>query len=114
MKIRRKLTPGEPGTKKWTQKYGDNLVCVRYRYDEKSSKKITTVEIIVNESVWQKNEQNIPKNKIMRIRVNYGELNTARLVKAAGGRWNKQAKIWELPYKEVKALGLEKRIVKDI
>ena len=50
----------------------------------------------------------------MHTRVDYGELKTAKLVKAAGGRWNRQAKIWELPYKEVKALGLEKRIVKNI
>jgi hypothetical protein len=112
MKIKRTLVPGEDGTKKWVEKYGDNLVCVRYRYDEEQNKKITTVEIIVNVGDKQRKKQKIPVNKKIGIRVYYGERETAALVKAAGGRWNRFSRVWELPYKEVIALGLEKRIVK--
>lgn len=111
MKIKRKLLPGQPGTKQWLEKYGQDLVCVRYRYDKERRRKLTTVEIIVEESTWEKNPQRIPANKIMYIRVNYGEVYIAKLVKAAGGRWNKGAKLWELAYKDVLALGLEDRIV---
>ncbi len=33
MKARRKLKPGQQGTKNLLEVYGDALLCVRYRYD---------------------------------------------------------------------------------
>ncbi len=111
MTVKRKLMPGEAGTKRWIKKYGEDLFCVRYRYDEDNEQKITTVEIIVDKDKWERNRNKIPANKIMHIRIEYGELGLSKLVKAAGGRWNKKIKLWELPYKEVISLGLKKRIV---
>jgi hypothetical protein len=35
---------------KFSDRYGDQLICVRYRYDEERCKRFTTVEIIVEES----------------------------------------------------------------
>ena len=104
--------PGQPGTKKLVEKYGETLFCVRYRYDMNQGKKLKTVEIIVEESPWEVNSKNIPGNKLVKIRVDYDEVYLRRLVKSAGGRWDKEEKVWELPYREVKDLGLEKRMVK--
>jgi hypothetical protein len=112
MKIKRKLTPGEPGTKRWMEKFDKDLLCVRYHYDENNDIKLTTVEIIVKKTVWKKNFSKVPANKIINIRIDYGEAHLAKVVKTAGGRWNREIKLWELPHKEVKALGLEKWIVK--
>ncbi len=39
MKTRLDLKPGQRGTKKLSELYGDQLVCVRYRYDEKIGKR---------------------------------------------------------------------------
>jgi len=103
--------PGQPGTKKWLEKYKKDLVCVRYRYDEERGKKITTVEMVVDENIWEKNPQRISANKIMSIRVSYGEISIAKLIKAAGGCWNRQQKVWELAYKTILELGLQDRIV---
>ena len=94
-----------------TEKFGKDLVCVRYRYDEERKKKIKTAEIIVDEKEWKRDYKRIPANKIMFVRVVYGEIETARLIKSAGGRWNRKEKLWELPYREVKSLGLEDRLV---
>lgn len=44
---RLKLKPGQKGTKALVEKYGDALVCVRYRYDEASRTRIKTVELVV-------------------------------------------------------------------
>ena len=112
MKIKRTILPDQPGTKYWIEKYGKDLVCVRYRYDEKLNKKITTVEIIVDEKSWQRSPGKIPANKIMFISVMYGEVKVANLIKAAGGRWNRSIRLWELAYKDIINLGLEDRIVK--
>ena len=50
-------------------------------------------------------------NKIMQLKVKHGEINMGKLIRAAGGRWNRKEKVWELPDSEVLALGLEDRIV---
>jgi hypothetical protein len=113
MKTKRTLSPGQPGTKKFVDKYGNNLVCVRYRYDLPQKKRITTVELVVEEKPWEINSQKIPKNKIMNVQIAYGETYLQRLVKAAGGKWNRAKKAWELPYKEVVTLGLTDRIVAE-
>jgi hypothetical protein len=52
MQARRILTPGQKGMKKFLERYGKQLVCVRYRYDDQRRKRFTTIEIIVEESDW--------------------------------------------------------------
>ena len=47
MKTRKHLKPGQMGTKRLVAQYGDALLCVRYRYDEKRGVQMKTVELIV-------------------------------------------------------------------
>jgi hypothetical protein len=42
-----KLKPGPKGTKALVGKYGEDQVCVRYRYDEASRSRLKTVGVIV-------------------------------------------------------------------
>lgn len=44
------LRPGQKGTKSLAEKYGDRLVCVRYKYDEKTGRRLATVELIEEET----------------------------------------------------------------
>ena len=111
MITRRTVYPGDPGSKKWCKLYGDKLLCVRYKYDYPNKKRITTIELIADEQDWKPNETFIPKNKIVQLRINYGEVDLARKVKSLGGKWNKAGKVWELAYGYVQTLGLTKRIV---
>jgi len=53
MTTRLKLKAGQKGTKKLSEKYGDALVCVRYRYDEASGTRFTTVELIIKKAKWE-------------------------------------------------------------
>lgn len=107
------LMAGQPGTKKWLKKYGDALACVRYKYDTDKKRKIITVELVVENEPWEIDHNRIPANKRIGLRVQYGEVHIQRLIKAAGGKWNPNTKLWELPYKEAVALGLENRIAKE-
>jgi len=50
-------------------------------------------------------------NKMMRLKVKYGDVHIGKMIRSVGGRWNRKDRVWELPYKEVLALGLEERIV---
>ena len=108
---KRTIFPGQAGSKKWQKLYGDKLLCVRYKYDEQNKKRITTIELIADEQDWQPSSSFIPKNKIVQLRINYGEVDLARKVKSMGGKWNKIKKVWELSYGYAQTLGLAKRIV---
>ena len=47
MKTRLILKPGQRGTKSLAKKYGDALLCVRFRYDAELRQRLKTVELIV-------------------------------------------------------------------
>jgi hypothetical protein len=110
MRTVKKVLPGQAGARKWAERYGDRFVSLRYCIDEKRKKRLKTVEIVVEECDWII-ENRIPSNKIMHLRIKYGEIDLALAVKGAGGKWNRAGRYWELPYSEVKNLGLMDRIV---
>ena len=112
MLTERTMLPGDPGSKKWMKKYGDALICIRYRLDRERKKKIKTVELIVEEKPYQFKTGKIPWNKQVKIKIKYGERHFGCLAREAGGVWNRAEKVWELPYHQVKALGLVHRMVR--
>jgi hypothetical protein len=52
MEIRLTLRPGMSGTKKLLARYGERLVCVRYRYDRATGRRVKTAELIVEDVAW--------------------------------------------------------------
>jgi len=111
MRTLKKLIPGQPGTKKLVKEYGDKLFCVRYRYDSQQQRKIKTVELIVEEGIWEPNLRKIPGNKLVHVRIDYKEAYLRKVVKGAGGRWDGEKKLWGMPYKEVIQLKLKDRMI---
>lgn len=111
------LLPGQKGTKKLLQQYGDQLICVRYRYNSEVKKRYKTIELIVEEAPWIPDNGNIAANKVSEInkpvavRIGYKETDVRSRIKSAGGKWRQQERVWILPYRKVVELGLEKRIV---
>lgn len=103
----KRFRPCAPGTKRLLEQYGDALVCVRYRLDTRLNRRLTTVELIVDDR---------PKKpeKTAWLRVSYGETELRQRVKEAGGEWHLEHKLWQLPLKAVKALGLERRVVTNV
>jgi hypothetical protein len=49
MDVIKTLRPGDSGTKKLTKRYGEKLICVRYRKDQATQRRFTTIELIVDE-----------------------------------------------------------------
>ena len=47
--VLKKLSPAAAGAKRLTTRYGPSLVCVRYREDTARGRRLTTVELIVDE-----------------------------------------------------------------
>ncbi len=111
MKIKRILKPGQPGTKNLVEKYGDNLVCVRYRYDDEKRAMFKTIEIVADRKPWQPQAKKISKNQIVSIGIAYDEVKARKQVKAAGGKWDPTRQVWQLGYDKVLELGMADRIV---
>jgi len=110
MQIKATLAPGQNGTKQLLKQYGDQLVCVRYRYDKARQKRIKTIEIIVDEQDWIPGVI-IPLDRKVPIKIGFGETELREKIKHAGGYWNPDKKAWMLSYHQVLQMGLERRIV---
>jgi hypothetical protein len=108
MQTRSTVYPGQRGSKKLVDEYGERLVCVRYRYDAARGKRYKTVELIVEEVDWCPMRRG---DDVVAIRVGVDEVEVRRQVKMARGVWHQGRKVWLLPYERVAALGLEGRIV---
>jgi len=113
MEIRSTMLPGQKGTRRLQRKYGDQLVCVRYRYDKQRAKRYTTVELIVDENDWSPGIR-FPFSATVLLRIDYGETDLRELVKQHGGFWVPEKRGWQLPLHQVRLLGLEKRIIDEL
>jgi hypothetical protein len=111
MKTRLTLRPGQNGTKKLRIKYGDRLLAVRYRYDAEARLRIKTVELIEEELPWDPPLPAPEANAPVLLRVGWEERSLQQSIKAAGGTWLPERKLWQLSYRLVQAMGLEARVV---
>ena len=73
-----------------------------------------TVELLEDKKPWNLDKHIIPRNKIMHLKVDYGEVQIGRLIKSCCGHWNKEKVYRELTYRDVVALGLENRVINDL
>jgi|SRR5208337_4895617 hypothetical protein len=116
MITRLKLKPGQKGTKALSEKYGDALVCVRYRYDEASRTRIKTVELIVDKKELtpsRKQQQKIEDEALVPVRIAYGEKQLGKMARSAGGKWDPDVKLWYIQYGNIKGTELEQHIILD-
>jgi hypothetical protein len=105
LKVLKKLSPNQSGAIKLARLYGDSLVCVRHRTDPQGKTRITTVELIVERTPIQART-----DKIVGVKINYGEQQLQSVAKAAGATWDKESKLWRMPKRVATALNLDQRI----
>ena len=110
MQITRKVAPGQKGAKRLRDQYGDQLFCVRYRYDREKRKRFKTIELIIAEEPWSPPPARLSGETLVGIRVAFKEVELQRQVKQAGGKWNPGRRVWEMRYDRAVALGLKDRI----
>ena len=107
LQVGQTLRPGQRGTRRYAERFGDRLVCVRYRYDDARQERVTTVELVVDRA------PSVPRpHTTVGVRVAWGEADVARQVKRAGGTWDAQLKLWRLPAGDARRLKLGDRIVR--
>jgi hypothetical protein len=104
------LKPGQKGTKRLVEQDGDALICLRYRYDAKAHKQYKTVEIIVSESEWTPPPAKYPDGELVSLKIGINETVLQNQLRAAGGRWDKDQRVWFVPYGCIAGTKLEKLI----
>jgi hypothetical protein len=110
MKTRLTLKPGQEGTKRLTIKYGDALVCVRLRYDEKAGKRYKTVELIEEAADWTPPPPRFASDALVPLRIAASNMALRAKVKAAGGRWVPEEQLWFVRYGAIAGSQLENHI----
>lgn len=114
MEVEKTLKPGRDGTKRFVERFGQRLVCVRQRIDRTAGMRYTTVELVIDQrpaalrldpAVTSDPAAEVP------LRIAFKEQALRDQVKAAGGRWDVEQRLWWLAPDIVHRLGLKDRVV---
>lgn len=113
MKTHSHLKPGQKGTRRLVEQYGEKLLCVRYRYDAIRQVRMKTVEIIVDERPCRP-PLRYGTMEIVAVIVSFTEQELRERLKAAGGRWDPAEKLWRVRFGAIRGdAELEDRILPD-
>lgn len=112
MRTKRKLRPGDPGTKKYVKTYGNELICIRYRYDEEKQIRYTTVELIIESGpMKQKLTSQKDTGDYVFIKILPEEDDLQEQVQLFGAAWDEDRKLWKISQETAKELNLIDRII---
>ncbi|MDH4192447.1 MAG: hypothetical protein OEW21_19850, partial [Betaproteobacteria bacterium] len=113
METRLTLRPGQPGTRKLAERYGEKLVCVRYLYDAANGTRHKTVELIVESVAWRARAraQRRRDDDIVAVRIAWADLDRRERAKRLGAVWRPAQKLWEMRWIDAKRLGLDGAVV---
>jgi len=121
MTVRAIFKPGQKGTRKLVDEYGEQLVAVRYRYNENVNKRYKTIELIIDEKEWQviDPEGKMPdpeqfseiKASQVKIRIGWQEHELRDQIKSIGGIWSEKDHLWYVNDFAIRGIGLSDRIV---
>ncbi|HUF30288.1 MAG TPA: hypothetical protein VMM77_06445 [Gemmatimonadaceae bacterium] len=103
---------GAPGTKRLLAEYGEDLVCVRYRYDEEAGQRLKTVEIVVSRVKWVRAPEVHEAGEAVRLRLTGDEDLLRRALLLNGGKWDERTDAWTVSRGVAESLGLRGRILR--
>ncbi len=72
-----------------------------------------TVELIVERTPWSPPEPRYANDDIVHLRIRVDDMPARTQVKAAGGRWDPEKRLWRVKYGKVAGTPLEKHIQVD-
>ena len=106
LRVTRKLSPESRGALKLARQFGDALICVRHRSDDKGEYRYTTVELLVEKTPSRPRTDNL-----VGVRIGPDEKPLQTVVPAAGRTWDYKARVWRLQRRVVGILELADRII---
>jgi hypothetical protein len=113
MKTHKHLKPGENGTLRLVERFGDTLLCVRYRYDAIRDVRIKTAEIIVDERPG-KGVPRIRETDTVLVQVPFSMKALRDRLKGVGAKWDPVQKLWRVRWGLIRGdRELMERVVKE-
>jgi hypothetical protein len=109
-RIVKRLAPDQPGTKKLAQRYGDALVCVRYRQDPQRGRRYTTVELLVDEGPIVVKPPR-PQATMVQVRIHLSETDLRMAACAMGAQWDPETGGWQISKRAATRLQLLDRVI---
>jgi hypothetical protein len=104
------LRPLQPGTLKLLRRYGDALVCVRYREDATRTTRYTTVELVVESRPASRKARD---GEAVEVRIEWRETTLRARAKSLGAELDPQTAMWKMTYRVARILGLTDRLQRD-
>ena len=116
------LKPGKRGTRDLLTQYGESLLYVRYRRDEETGERLKTVEIVVQRYSPARDEERSGSRSLglqargaaartVALQVGLPERELQRRVRSAGGRWDRDRRVWWVRRDVAERLDLLHRVV---
>ena len=108
LKVVTRLAPARNGALKPARKYGDDLVWVRHRHDEKGLSRCTSAGLIVERtSVHSRSDRDLG------IRINCAEQSLQSVARASLAAWDHAAKFRRVPRRMAASPGLPEPIAQS-
>jgi len=123
MEARTTRRAGQKGTKRLLERIGERLLFVRYRCDRIGRRRVTTAELMINERPWTPPaEAPAPPSPtvlphahsvadLVAVRIEAHEPQARTRLKEASGKWDARRRVWLLPLRRARVLGLDHSIV---
>ena len=111
MQVTKKLAPDQPGAKKLAQRYGEQLLCVRYRQDIEAGRRYTTVELVVDEGPMPIDKR---KSVFVYLRIAFDDLVLRQAIRKHGGTWDKRQRMWRMHQDAVHDLQLHHQVLRNL
>lgn len=105
----KRLSATQPGALKLARRFGDALVCVRYRHDAQGQHRYTTVELVVDEAPVARRAE---LDETVLVHLAFDDNKRRQLAIAHGAQWDVRQRLWSMPRRTAKKLRLIARIVK--
>jgi aspartate-semialdehyde dehydrogenase len=105
LRVIKKLSPQTRGALKLARQYGEKLICVRHRTDDKGEYRYTTVELLVEKMPVRPRTDNI-----VAVYIGSAEKALQMAARAAGATWDSKARTWRMPRRVAAILKLADRI----
>lgn len=104
METRLTLRPGQNGTKKLLERYGERLVRVRYLYDARTGRRLKTVELIIESVPWSPRTRHPRRrdDEIVPVRIAFEESELRARAMRLGAVWRPAQKLWEISWRNAK------------
>ena len=112
-RVRLHLKSGQTGTKQLLARYGDRLVCVRYRYDAQRKKRFKTVGLLAAERDWEPPQPRFAPRPDHRATRRLCRRGSPRRGEAGGWNVESRTKGLAVALDRVVALGVTSHIVND-